>query len=93
MRAAAKQGGGFLSVVRGAQLDTDKGDHAENDSWVRRLYLDTQPEPALPVHILNRILETKLLIDAPATFSQIYLCIYLFTVNSMFQKYCTWKKD
>lgn len=59
MGATAKQGGGFLSVVRGSQLDTDKGDRVENDSWVRRLSLDTQSEPGLPVHILNQVFETQ----------------------------------
>lgn len=31
VRAAAKHEEGFLSVVRGVQLDTDEGDHAEKD--------------------------------------------------------------
>lgn len=62
--AAKSREGGDLGVARGARLDTDKGDGAENESWVRRLFLDTQPEPALPVLIPNWILETKLRIDA-----------------------------
>lgn len=92
MRYAAKFGGGFISVVGGAQLHTDKGDHAENDSWVRRLSLDTQPEPALPVHILNRIFDTNLLIDAPPPSAKfIYLFIYLLGIQCL-QKDGTWKK-
>lgn len=93
MRAAVKQSRGFPSLVRGAQLDTDKGDHSENDSWVRRLSLDTQPEPALPVDIPNRILETQLLIAAPLpspTFIDIYLFLYCeFSVSKVWHM----KKD
>lgn len=42
------------------ELSLDKGDHAENDSQVRPLSLDTQLEQALSSLVLIRILKSKL---------------------------------
>lgn len=42
------------------ELSLDKGDHAENDSQVRPLSLDTQLEQVLSSLVLIRILKSKL---------------------------------
>lgn len=42
------------------ELSLDKGDHAENDSQVRPLSLDTQLEQALSSVVLITILKRKL---------------------------------
>lgn len=47
-------------VTRGASLNPDKADHAENDSQVRPLSLDTQLEQALSTSTPIGILKTDL---------------------------------